>query len=72
MCDASAKYGRPVPHHHEYKAWLQEAEFVDVEARTFKIPSNSWPKDKQLKEVGKVGGTSIAGCDCWLMTFSSN
>ena len=53
LCDASGDYGRPVPRHTEYKQWFEEAGFVDVEEYLFKIPFNSWPKKKQLKEVGK-------------------
>ena len=32
---------------------MEEAGFVDVKEYSFKIPVNSWPKDKRLKEVGK-------------------
>ena len=53
LCEASLAYGRPVPLHTDYKAWFEEAGFVDVEQYFFKIPFNTWPKKKQLKEVGK-------------------
>ena len=53
LCQSSTDYGKPVPRHDQYKAWLEEAGFVDVKEYCFKIPVNTWPKNKQLKEVGK-------------------
>ncbi|MCJ1232962.1 hypothetical protein MMC14_000916 [Varicellaria rhodocarpa] len=53
LCQSSTEYGKPVPKHDQYKAWLEEAGFVDVKEYCFKIPVNTWPKNKQLKEVGK-------------------
>lgn len=53
IIEASEKYGKPVPVHSEYKKWIEDAGFVDVKEHFFKIPVNTWPKNKQLKEVGK-------------------
>jgi hypothetical protein len=53
IIEASEKYGKPVPVHSQYKKWIEEAGFVDVKEYFFKIPVNTWPKNKQLKEVGK-------------------
>ena len=53
ICEASARYNRPVPYHHEYFAWFEKAGFVDVKQLLLKSPTNPWPKDKQLKEVGR-------------------
>ncbi|MCJ1225898.1 hypothetical protein MMC12_002547 [Toensbergia leucococca] len=53
MCEASAEYNRPVPLHTDYKAWMEEAGFVDVKEYFLKLPTNDWPKNKQLKEIGK-------------------
>ena len=52
-CEASKNYGRPIPGRKDLKPWVEEAGFVDVKEYHFKIPVNSWPKDKKLKEVGK-------------------
>lgn len=50
---ASELYGRPVPHFSQLKAMMEEAGFVDVEARYFKQPYNTWARDPRLKEIGK-------------------
>lgn len=53
LTEASVKYNRPIPHHHEYFEWFERAGFVDVKQITVKSPTNPWPKDKKLKEIGK-------------------
>ncbi|KAF4472000.1 tam domain-containingmethyltransferase [Fusarium albosuccineum] len=35
-----------------WKEHLENAGFEDVVERVLKIPTNTWPKDKQLKEIG--------------------
>ncbi|KAI9036605.1 class I SAM-dependent methyltransferase [Aspergillus affinis] len=35
------------------KQWMEEAGFVDVEERIFRLPMNTWPKDPELKEIGR-------------------
>lgn len=37
---------------HDIKAQLQEAGFVNIEERIYKVPLGPWPKDKLLKKVG--------------------
>ena len=53
MCEACDGWGKPVPEHNQYKKWFEEVGFVDVQELFFKIPINAWPKNKQLKEIGK-------------------
>lgn len=53
ITEAAEKYNRPIPVHTEYKAWFEKAGFVDIQQIIFKSPTNSWPKNKQLKEVSK-------------------
>ena len=53
ILQASKDYGKPVPRHTDFKGWMEEAGFVDIREHFFKIPVNSWPKDKRLKEIGK-------------------
>ena len=54
MClDSLKDRGQAIPVYTQYKAWLEEEGFVDVKEYPFKIPVNTWPKDKRLKEIGK-------------------
>lgn len=46
--------GRPILSLEIYKRELSDAGFVDIEERIFKRPSNTWPKDPRLKEIGMV------------------
>jgi hypothetical protein len=36
------------------KQAYEEAGFVDVHERVFKMPINAWPKDERLKELGRM------------------
>ncbi|KAL9117532.1 MAG: hypothetical protein Q9187_005932 [Circinaria calcarea] len=45
--------GQAIPVRSQYKAWVEEEGFVDIKEYHFKVPLNSWPKDKRLKEIGK-------------------
>ena len=53
FCQASKDYGVPIPGQKEFKPWIEETGFIDVKVHHYKIPVNSWPKDKKLKEVGR-------------------
>ncbi len=53
ITEASAIYNRPIPLHTEYMAMFEKAGFVDVRQVILKSPTNPWPKDKNLKHVGK-------------------
>lgn len=54
MEEAAAKAGRPAPKAEQYKKWMEEVGFVDVEERILKRPTNDWPKDPKMKEIGRV------------------
>ena len=53
IIEACKQLGRPISKYSEHKAFLEEAGFVDIEEHFFKVPINTWPRDPQLKEVGK-------------------
>ena len=37
---------------YRYKQWMEEAGFVNVQERRLPLPTNPWPKDKDLKQIG--------------------
>lgn len=53
ICEAAVAYNRPLPKYDDFYAWFEKAGFVDIQQYHLKSPSNPWPKDKLLKEVGK-------------------
>jgi len=61
MCEAARKLGRPmgsdVSEH--YREWMEAAGFVDIEERHFMWPTNSWPKDPYMKELGRWNQVNI-------------
>lgn len=52
--EALIKLGRPVPALEQYKPWIEQAGFVDVQERILRRPTNDWPKDPRMKEIGRV------------------
>lgn len=61
LIEASANLGRPLTDakHHEQR--LVDAGFINVHRKTFKWPTNSWPKDRHHKEVGLWTLANIGG-----------
>lgn len=56
---AAKEAGRPVRMAHKLKKWYEEAGFVDVQEKVIKLPMNPWPKDKKLKELGRMSEKNI-------------
>jgi hypothetical protein len=44
--------GRPWTNVKNYKRWMEEAGFVDVEEKNFFWPINQWAKGQYFKELG--------------------
>jgi hypothetical protein len=38
----------------EMVGWMQDAGFVDVEVKKYRVPIGPWPKDPKFKEMGTV------------------
>ncbi len=51
--EATEKVGRKANCGALYKEQMIAAGFEDVVERKYIWPSNRWPKDKKLKEIGK-------------------
>ncbi len=52
IIDGSARAGRPWTRVKEYKKWMIEIGFVDVEEKVLQWPINTWPRDTHLKKLG--------------------
>jgi hypothetical protein len=53
LVKGAKKYGKSIARHDQFERWFEKAGFVDVHTVLYKLPMNTWPKDKNLKEVGK-------------------
>ncbi|KAK3115654.1 hypothetical protein LTR53_004807 [Teratosphaeriaceae sp. CCFEE 6253] len=55
LCAAACNTGRPMGSEvsESYVQWMREAGFVDVQTRMFMWPTNSWPKEPYMKELGR-------------------
>ncbi|QIW99452.1 hypothetical protein AMS68_004970 [Peltaster fructicola] len=55
LCEAARKLGRPMGSDacDLYAEQMKAAGFVDIEQRMFMWPSNGWPKDPYMKELGR-------------------
>lgn len=50
---ACLQLGQTLASSESLKRWMEEAGFTDVQERQFRLPMNTWPKDPQLKEIGR-------------------
>lgn len=54
LANAAEAVDRPIVICQQLKKVYEEVGFVDVHEKVFKIPFNGWPKDENLKELGKM------------------
>ncbi|KAG8627334.1 hypothetical protein KVT40_004817 [Elsinoe batatas] len=61
LCEAARALGRPMGTDVSayYRKWLEDIGFVDIEERHFMWPSNAWPKDPYMKELGRWNQVNI-------------
>jgi hypothetical protein len=55
---------RPLNIADKLKTWYEEAGFVDVQEKIFKLPVNQWPQDRHMKALGTMSE------DNWLSGLS--
>lgn len=52
LTDGCAKVGRDLHVPRRWRGVVQDAGFVDIEERVFKVPVGGWPKNRRMKEAG--------------------
>jgi len=57
--EAAMTLGRPLRIANKMKKWYEQAGFVDVHEEVLKMPINQWPKDPQLKMLGRFWGQML-------------
>ncbi|KFY87397.1 hypothetical protein V500_06978 [Pseudogymnoascus sp. VKM F-4518 (FW-2643)] len=50
--EASLEIGRELDIAPKLRGWFEDAGFVDVQQRVFKVPLGRWPKDPTMKDLG--------------------
>ncbi|KAK4185323.1 S-adenosyl-L-methionine-dependent methyltransferase [Podospora australis] len=55
-CDKIGRTLDPAP---SMKKWAEEAGFINVTEKRFRLPIGNWPKDARLKEVGTLMGVNF-------------
>lgn len=54
MATAADRLNRPANLGHKLREVYERVGFVDVQERVFKMPTNGWPRDERLKELGRM------------------
>ena len=69
---SSERAGRSLDTHKTMKAKIEAAGFVDVEEHLYKCPIGVWPKDKLLKDAGRINhvhwSSGLEGFAMFLLT----
>ena len=52
MMEASRRNNTAFDNPYEYRHWMEEAGFVNVEEQKYPLPLNPWPKNPKQKELG--------------------
>ncbi|KAH8729919.1 S-adenosyl-L-methionine-dependent methyltransferase [Ilyonectria robusta] len=67
-CEAALKFGREYQEFKNLKGLMAEIGFVDIVETHLKWPSNTWPKDKRLKEIGSWNNENMtSGLEAFTM-----
>lgn len=68
--EAAMRANRPLRIATRLKKWYIEAGFVDVQEKVIKLPINTWPRDPQLKLLGRWWGENMRlGLQGFCMAF---
>ena len=54
VAEAAEQTGRSVTVAPIFKSMMEEAGFTDIVVKSFKLPTNSWPKDPGYKKLGAL------------------
>ena len=67
--EAFAKMGKRMPPASDYEPLLKESGFVNIKTQIMKRPTNDWPRDPRMKDIGRVCEQSTHACskriDLW-------
>ncbi|KAJ5279155.1 hypothetical protein N7478_004527 [Penicillium angulare] len=56
---ASKQFGKPMNVGGQVQSWMEERGFVNVSDDIYKCPIGGWAKDRQLKDIGRLGKVTV-------------
>jgi SAM-dependent methyltransferase len=59
MSNAGKRLGLDFNEPCHYQEWMKEVGFVEVEEKVYKLPIGTWPKDENLKDIGRYEGVNL-------------
>ncbi|KAJ5367111.1 hypothetical protein N7541_001052 [Penicillium brevicompactum] len=59
LVKASVKFGKPMDVASRMEGWMAKQGFVNVVDESYKCPIGGWPKNRRLKEIGRVGKVTL-------------
>jgi SAM-dependent methyltransferase len=72
-CDCAERAGRSLKIQETMRQRIEAAGFVNVQERLYKCPVGTWPKDKVLKEAGRLNALHWSGgIEGWSMFLLTN
>jgi len=72
MIEGAKLAGRPFIDPWKLRPWLEEAGFVDIVEERFFWPTNSWPKDAHLKELGAWSNINLReGMEGFILAYAT-
>lgn len=70
LIEATDRIGRPCTVAPRFKNMMEAVGFVDVQEKVYRWPTNSWPKNKQAKELGMWAEiASLAGVEAMTLAL---
>lgn len=68
FCRIAEKIGKPLNTVDTFKAGIQDAGFINVREKTYKVPVGEWTKNPVLREAGKFNKIQLlAGMEGYAM-----
>lgn len=70
VIEASAKLGRTACPGPYLKGWMEQAGFINITEKCYKLPIGPWPKDPRMKEIGSWNQLQfLQGAEAWSMSL---
>ena len=70
VAPASHAANKPVNAYDDFQSWIEEAGFINVHKKEYKVPIEDWPKLQVYKDSGRVSLKLFkTGLECWMLWY---